>query len=261
MSEEEVKRKKWKKIRSICLLSIQRQYSHLSDAAVADKLGMSRATFNRIKNDENNIPTPDNVVKLLAGSKNKSLVWDAIGLINGHFKNMAEEVQEDVPSNKSPTNKKILETLEMEALFNIKENFIVYELASLSKGTTEGQICRVLGTKGSRAVDTLIKKNIIFQKNDKYHAYDKSILVRNNNALKRQLEIFLGFYDPSSCMEEKGNCLVAFSDGLNEDALKRLQEEYSRHYRNIEEIYRDPESSGKFPSFSGGFCDVLDRIT
>ena len=261
MSEEEMKKKKWKEIRSICLLSIQRQYSHLSDSAVADNLSMSRATFNRIKNDENNIPTSDNIVKLLVGSKNKALVWDAIGLINGHFKKMAQEVQEEAPTKKAPVNRKILETLEMQALLNVKENFIVYELASLFNGTTDEQILRVLGNKGLKALGTLLKKNIIFQTKDKYHVYDKSILVRNNNALKRQLEIFLGFYDSSSCMKEKGNCIVAFSDGLNEDALKRLQEEYSRHYRKVEDIYRDPKSLGKIPSFSGGFCDVLDRIT
>ena len=256
MTEQERKLETWKGIRTICMLSLGKKYSHLSDGAVANKIGISKPTLNRIKNDENNIPTPDNIVKLLAGSESKGLVWKAMELINGRFKVMAEEAMRE---DRASLDGKTLETLEMQALFAKRDNFIVYELTSLKKGASKDQILRVLGDKGLKAADALLKRNLIFQEKDRFHAYDKSILVRNNEALKRQLKIYLDFYDPSLFTEEHGNSILAFSEGLNENGLKLLQEEFAKHYNKLEEIYRDPKNSGKLLSFCGSFCDVLDR--
>ena len=258
--ETKERQKKWQEVRSICLLGLKRIYSDQTDKAIAEKIGIPRATFNRIKNKNDVIPTPENIIRLLVGSDNKNLIRDAMEFISDDLLLLSET------NNGSNLDKKIrfrqsrvLESIELQELLAKKENFIVYEMASLKKGANQKQITKILGHKGSKSIKVLREKGILFKKGGNLHTTDKGLLIRNNDALKNQLTILLDFYDPSLFREETGNSIIAFSDGLNENALKLLQEEFTRHYNKLKDIYRNPKNLGRLVSFSGGFCDVLNR--
>ena len=249
------KKEKWNKIRNICFLDLSKTYTDLTDRQIADKSGISRATFNRMRNDKHHIPTPENVVKLLRGSNNRSLLWDAIELVDGEFKKLADEMEKE----KDTMENKILESYELKVLFNNPLIFIAYELASLKKGASEDRLIRVLGVKGLKAMEKLIKKELVYKRKGRFYAVEYGVLMRDEEALKNQLQAYLKHYEPNSFQKEVGNFIAGFSDGLTKEALQLVEEEFCRHYNNLKEIYRNPDNVGSFPSFSGIFCDVLDR--
>ena len=253
---ERVRGEEWARIRRICMDDLARLHANMKDGQVADRIGMARPTYNRIKNDENHIPTPDNIVRLLKGSENEELATDAVALLNGELGKMLKDM-ETLPS--SPLDKKIIEDYRLKNILSNKNNFIAYELASIKGGTSEDRLLRVLGTGGIKAMDLLAREGIVQKKGDgRFHVREYGLLHRDLDELADQARIYGKLYDPSMA-DEDGNYLYTFSDGLNKKALRMVKDEFCRHYANLKSIFRNDDNRGTYPAYAVGFTDALDR--
>ena len=77
MIVNEVEYKNWSEILNKCLKDLKAKYPEESETTLAESIGLSRATFNRIKN-EKKLPRLDNIIKIIIGSGNIDFLSKAL---------------------------------------------------------------------------------------------------------------------------------------------------------------------------------------
>ena len=259
---KEGKENRWGEVLRVCMDELEKMYPDMNDAQIADKIGMPRPTFNRLKNGkfrgETPVPSEGNIVKLLSGSGNAALAADIPGcILNEAIRGMLVS-KASTEGADTDADGKFLANTKMERLFKKSENFLAYELAAKKGGADEGQLVRILGRKGIKAAEELRKCGIVYREGGRYFVERAGILVRNYDNLKNQIRILLEHYDTEH-FGKKGNYLHTFSDGLNEEGLAAVRDVHCRYYRELKSVYRDKGFRGENLSFSGAFGDVLDR--
>ena len=71
----------WESIFSKCLNDLKSKYPQKTECQLANIIGISRATFNRMKNDAK-VPQMENMLKLLIGSGNIQILNHAVNLVD-----------------------------------------------------------------------------------------------------------------------------------------------------------------------------------
>ncbi len=236
------------------MLDLRRNHPNLTDGEIADKIGIARPTFNRLKNDRGNLPSMDNMIKLMKGSHNEKLIGEVISLLNEEMGTMLAKNN----ASAHPAENKILEDYELESLFQDHNVFIAYELSSIPEGTTEKQLKRILGAKGIKAINLLAKKGIVYPRGKRFFVRNQGLLVRNHKSIKEQIGLYVKYYKPDY-FGKAGNYVYSASSGLNEMGLQAARDLMCETYQKIKNIYRNPKFQGRFFSFVGGFCGLLDH--
>ena len=253
------KQKQWREMLAICMLDLKQLNPYLNDGEVADKIGIPRPTFNRLKNSNkkgsSNVPSESTIIKLLVGSNNESLVSTFPDLVeNGIGKAL---IGNATKNGETPNmDDKFMEDDELEHLFKDRDVFLAYELASIKNGTDKERLLGVLGSPGVKAMNILVKKGIVYQEDGRYLVKKFGLLVRSYEQLKKQLKVYVEHYRPD-LFGKKGNYLHAFSSGLNDEGLKAIRNIHCEFYKKLKQAYRNKEYRGTRLSFSGGFCDEL----
>lgn len=179
----------WEPILTKCLIDLDKMYPKLKESQIAEKVSITRGTFNRMKN-KRKLPQLDNVLKLLIGSGNSSLLNQAISLVDsdlGKSLNVALEV------SMKEQNKKLLDS-ELEEILNDRDVFISYLLASMTNGTNKEQLIQTLGSIGPDSIQKLMEKGIVSQEGDTYKVCNSGTLVRSFGSIKRHLSTYAKFY-------------------------------------------------------------------
>lgn len=241
----------WESIFTKCLNDLQSKYPQKTECQLASIIGISRATFNRMKNDAK-VPQMENILKLLIGSDNINILNHAVNLVD---KGLGEKLKKAMEVSLS--EKKILaENKRLEALFENRDLFITYILCDKNSGATKDEVISALGPIGLECLNTLVDKNIILKLNNNYYLKEKGTLVRGFSSIKYHLATYARFYRP----EHVGlniNYAHSLSEGLNKEGIQLAHEAHRDFHKTIKNIYRNPEYQGNITSFSVAFCDTF----
>ncbi len=244
----------WEDILAKCLGDLEKMHPNLKEAQIAEKIFISRASFNRIKN-ERKLPNIDNILKLLLGSKNTDLIEKAISLVDSDLgKNLGNVFKVSMKEK----NKKLLDD-ELEDLLHDRNNFVTYLLCDLPNGTSLEQVSEVLGTLGLSSLKLFLEKDLLTVKNGIYKIKNSGILVRSFSSVKRHLKTYANFYRPEHAGYER-NYIHSLSGGLTLEAQKKVQMIHRKAHEELQKIYRDENNIGDIPSFSVAFCDTFNSM-
>ena len=241
----------WENLFNKCVSDIKGIHPGFNDGQIAKLMGISRATFNRMKN-EPRTPQLENMIKLIIGSNNIGLLGQAVNLIESGLGEKLRNAME-VSLNEKEV---IAETKKLETLFENREVFVTYLLCSKNNGTSRDEVVTTLGSLGEDALKILIEKNIIFSFENKYFLRQKGNTVRSFDSIKFHLPTYARFYHQSHVGQEK-NYVHSLSEGLNANGLKATSLAHKEFHKRIQEIYRDPQYQGDIPAFSVAFCDTF----
>ena len=232
-----------------CLCDLKDRHPGLSDGQIADKIGVSRPTFNRTKNEQK-IPRLDNLVKILMGLGSHENISRALETCDDELRTKILSVL----SISLKEEDKIMGDKELEEVLNDRDAFIAYLLADLPSGTNEVQLVEVLGNAGLLAIKKLKEKNIVIKKNGRYELSLKGTLIRSFESAKHHLSTYSRFYR----VEHQGkNYLHSLYEGLNEKGVEKIRMAHKEFHETLRKIYRDKNNQGNVPSFSVAFCDTL----
>ncbi len=245
------KLEQWRQVRKICLRDLKQKYTNLKDGQIADTIGISRPTFTRIKNETNHIPSPTNVLRLLKGSDNLNVIHDYADLIAG-------DLREILLNGEDEGRRKFVPNSNLEIMLKDELTFLAYELASSETGITKRSILKVLGDRGLKAIEELLKEEFLYENGGRYFTVDNGILSRSKADMKLQLAIYAKQYN-HKLFGKLGNYMLGISEGLNKQGLQAVQDQFVKHYEALRAIYREPANKGESFSFAGGYCDVLNR--
>ena len=243
----------WDTIFRKCLTDLKEKYPKFNDGQIAKILGLPRATFNRMKNEEKT-PKLDNMIKVLLGSGNIDLISNAVELIeNGLGKKLRSALEVSLSEKEI-----ISENKRLENIFEDRDVFTAYLVADKKNGSTKGEVLSILGDRGSNAINTLVEKDLAFIANDKIYIKKNGHLVRSFGSIKYHLNTYSRFYKPES-IGTKRNYVHSLSEGLNSKGLLATQEAHKKLHREIQKIYRDDQYQGDIPAFSVAFCDTFSH--
>lgn len=243
--------KTWEQILSKCINDLQGRYPRLKDAQIADRLDIPRATYNRIKNEQK-LPRLDNLIKVVIGSGNTTILSEAIALLDKGLGNSLKSAL----SVALKEDQKNLADDELETLLDNRDVFIAYLLTGLPNGTDKSQLVEVLGSSGLGAIKTLLNKNIATEKDSRYFMKSDGIIIRSFDSIKHHLSTYSRFYKTEHVGKEI-NYAHSLSGGLNREGVKRSQEAHRRFHEEMQSIYRDKSNEGEIPSFTVSFCDTF----
>jgi len=246
--------KTWEEILSKCITDLKDRYPRLKDGQIADKIDIPRATYNRIKNEQK-LPRLDNLIKVVIGSGNTTILSEAIALLDKGLGNSLKSAL----SVALKEDNKILADNELESLLENRDVFVAYLLSDMPNGTDKIQLIEVLGNSGLEAINILLKKNIVTEENSRFLLKTQGTLVRSFDSIKHHLNTYSRFYKTEHVGEER-NYAHSLSDGLNKDAIKKVQDAHRRFHEELQNIYRDDSSRGNIPSFSVAFCDTFTSL-
>jgi len=245
----------WDNIFEKCLTDLKEKYPKLNDGQLAKLVGIPRATFNRMKN-ENRIPKLDNMIKVLIGSDNIDLISDAVELVESGLGKKLKSALEISLNEKEV----IAENERLENIFENRDVFVTYLLCNRKKGASIDEILNVLGDIGLESVNILIDKDIAFKMNDRIYLKRSGILVRSFKSTKYHLNTYSKYYQTENVGADK-NYIHSLSEGLNEDGLKATHIAHKKFHEEIQRIYRDEKYQGEIPAFSVAFCDSFIKST
>lgn len=240
---------KWDDIFNKCLSDLKEKYPKFNDGQLAKIIGIPRATFNRMKN-EDSIPQLDNILKVLIGSDNIDLISNAVELVeSGLGKKLKSALEISLNERES-----IAETERLEAIFEDRDVFVTYLLCNRKNGAEVSEIVNVLGEIGLNAIEILIDKELAFKMNNKVYLKKNGILLRSFKSVKYHLNTYSKYYQTENVGTDK-NYAHSLSEGLNEEGLRAARHAHKKFHEDIQNIYRNEKYQGEIPAFSVAFCD------
>ena len=244
----------WEKILSRCLKEVRGRHPNLNDVQLATKLGIPRATFNRIKNEQK-IPRLDNIIKLVMATGNMEMLAEAMAISSPEIGDKIKEIFLITSAEEG----KIWADSELESLLNDRDVFVCYLLADVPSGTTEAQLLKVLGDTGPKAMRILLDQGLVIQKDDRYFLKSEGTLVRSFGSIKHHLNTYARFYKTEHVGKER-NYVHSLTNGLNQEGIRKAREAHKAFHNELRKIYRDKNNQGDIPSFSVAFCDTFTSI-
>tara|TARA_B100000925_G_scaffold290838_1_gene277052 strand:+ start:3598 stop:4380 length:783 start_codon:yes stop_codon:yes gene_type:complete len=254
MIVDEVEYRNWSEILSKCLQDLKVNNPSKSETSLAESIGLSRATFNRIKNDQK-LPRLDNVIKIIIGSGNIEFLSKALSFHSEDLGNSIGKVLEVALKEKQKTSPSI----EIQKKLKDPDYFIVYLLCSISKGVTPHLIKEIVGTRSACIIKDLLERDAIFFHNGKYHLKKMGITIRSFEDFHHHLPTYSKYYQPSHVGKERNYC-HSLTDGLNEMGIKEIRKAHKNFHLECQNILRNSSYHGDIPYFSVAFCDSMTAL-
>ena len=237
----------WETMFSKCLQDLKKKFPTYSESQIAEQIKISRATLNRYYN-ESSKPSLDNYLKVIVASGNHNLVQESMGLFDDVLKVALTEEKKEIASS------------ELEALFENRDVFVVYMMASNSYGVTRAQILDVLGNAGIEALNILLKKELALEEEGRICLKQReAVVLRSFGSIKYHLDTYSKFYKTEH-VGKKRNYAHSMTDGLNEEGIHALQNAHKAFHAEAQKILRDDKYKGLTPVFSVAYCDSLTSI-
>src|SRR5574343_1797578 len=179
----------WQEVFDHCLKTLRDRYPNFSEAQLADISGIPRATINRQKNHPSK-PNLENYLRALLCSGDSALIKKGLGLYDESPGSPVKKVLEISLMEE----KKKFAQIDLETLFENRDVFIAYLLASQNSGVTFDQIKNVLGSPAQDSINTLLNKDLIKEDNKKYFIDGENILIRSFESIKYHLNTYTRYY-------------------------------------------------------------------
>lgn len=242
----------WETLFEKCLQDLKGKFPKFSESQVAEEIGVPRSTLNRFYN-ESAKPNLENYLRVIKGSGNGHLLSKAMGLFDKDFEDVLEVSFKEQNAE--------MTTEALEKLFENRDVFVVYLLASHDSGVTSAQIKDVLGSRGLEALEVLLQKQlvVVISENVFRLAQGSKTLIRSFEGIKYHLDTYSKFYKTSH-VGKKRNYVHSLTDGLNADGIVALQDAHRTFHGEVQKILRDDKYKGSTPMFSVAYCDSFTSI-
>ena len=244
----------WDQIAVKCLNDLKEKYPRYNASQIADEIGIARATFNRINNSKK-LPRLANILKLLIGSGNSAMLEKAMAL---HDKELAPLLKSTMTVSFEQENKIVFDEM-LEKLFEDRDIFVTYMLASSNDGVSKENLINVLGNIGLEAVATLLDKSVIYELDGVYKTTSDAMVVRSFDSVKKHLSTYARFYKTEH-VGMNWNYVHSYSNGRNLQGVEKIRDIHRRYHKEIQDAFNDKALEGDIPYFSVGFCDSFTSI-
>ena len=254
MIVNEVEYKNWSEILSKCLSDLRNRYPEESDTSLAEHIGLSRATYNRIKN-EKNLPRIDNIIKIIIGSGNIDFLSTALSF---HSKDLAETIG-NVLEVALKEKQKISPSVALQRKLKDSDYFISYLLCSMSKGVSIKVVKEIIGSKAENIISDFLDFDLIFCHNDKYHLKASGVTVRRFDEFKSHITTYAKYYSPQHVGKKRNYC-HSLTEGMNQTGLDKVREAHKKLHQECQSILRDSKYHGDIPYFTIAYCDSFSTL-
>lgn len=237
----------WRSLFESALKDLKTKFPNFSEAQIAEKIQIPRATLNRYYN-ESSKPSLDNYLKVIIHSGNETSIEKAMELYDNVFKVSLKE-----------NNKKFV-TPELDQLFEDRDLFVTYLLASHELGITENQLFDVLGSCAKTSLATLLQKNLLVEKENTFYVNEGAkSLIRSFESIKYHLNTYTRFYKTDH-VGHKRNYVHSLTEGLNQNGVEALQAAHRTFHESVQNIMRESSHKGDIPMFTVAFCDSFTSL-
>ena len=245
---------KLEELLSRCFDDLKARNPHLNESQISKKLGLTRSTFNRIKNVKAS-GRFDNILKIIIGSGNPECVLEFLKIYDPE---LAEKMSGalSVASKESDLR---WEDGELERLLASPSHFVAYLLSALPNGTDKRQLMEVLGMSGIDSIKALMDKGLVEERAERYFLKDEDKMARSFESIKYHIPTYAKHHRPGDQTPNRGY-VHSLSDGLNREGLKALQKSHRKFHQEVSQIYNNENYRGNIPSFSVAFNDTFTKI-
>jgi hypothetical protein len=244
----------WQEVFDHCLKTLRDRYPNYSEGQLADISGIPRATLNRQKNHPSK-PSLENYFRALSSLGDPKLIEIGLALYD---ESPGSPMKKVIEVSLMEGKKKFVQ-IDLERLFENRDIFIAYLLASQNSGATFDQIQNVLGSPAQDSINILLKKDLIKEDNRKYFVDGENILIRSFESIKYHLNSYARYYKTEHVGKEM-NYIHSLSEGLNREGQKNLHELHKKFHNEVQTLMRDPKNIGDIPAFSVSFCDTFTTL-
>ena len=251
--EQDLSNQSWQDIVSKCLNDLKVRFPNHSESQIADRIKISRSTFNRLGNEEKR-PMLDTFLKLIIGSGNghglkeaivkfdKDLGLDVLNVL---------QVPLEYPGTRGDN--------ELDDLFQDRDVFVAYLLASMGHGTDRAELVEILGNSALESLKVLDRAQLLCYEGEKIHLINKAPITRCFESVRYHLTTYAKFYKTEHVGKTR-NYVHSMTDGLNQQGIEKLQALHRKFHKEVMEVLREPENKGHTPMFSVAFCDSFNSI-
>ncbi len=139
---------------SDCIRSIKKSYPNFSSAQLAQRMGLSSSTFNRIENREIKKPTFAYALKIVREACGEEKVQT---FIKNHYPEMYSDFEKTYPGNADAE----FVPLEAEAFFQDASTYEIMVMATTTNGLTRKIVSEEFGNRGLQILEKLIDKGVL----------------------------------------------------------------------------------------------------
>lgn len=233
------------------LLGYRRERPHLSLRAIAKNSGCNRYFLNKLI-DENDISDSIDLNQVLILSQfvtGRSSVKEAIEASGSAIK----EALEKIFNPEYVSSKQISLRMSRVDLYDTY-NYFVLVLASYARGTRTDFVSKILGFRGVQALKRLLKDDIVVERNGRICLKEGNEFTLSHEIMKQRIPDYLKYHSFDRCYQQK-NFIHIYSEGLTEEAVKKVYELHSRMNRDIQNILMDKNNHGEVPFFTFACMD------
>lgn len=233
-----------------CILELKERYPNYSSSQIAQEVGISQPTFNRIENGQGN-PTFVTISKLLSATGKYHKIADVINMV---YPNISEKIQLDYSHNEETP----IMGGDFAKFFSISDYRNIILLASTRSGTTRNEIRSEYGIQGINKLDKLLTLNILTEVRGIIKANEEKISFDQQILKECTLDCINENYDAEKFGSNQ-NWLSFQTESVNkEKAMTLIIKKLQKTYKEIkEEILYSPEYFGNDKIFISMVADSL----
>lgn len=149
---------------------------------------------------------------------------------------------------------------ENESLYDFlasKDHFPVMMLASNEGGTTKEEIASVFGRKASLPTEQLLDATVLREINGRIVLSQDAVGITSKAVARTNLSAMLDAIDPGNDEIPYTSNAYTYTQGLNEDAVKKADEIIKDAHDKLYELLSDTKNHGNILWFSGVLSNVL----
>lgn len=228
---------------------------NLSIRAIAKKSGVNRYFLNKLLDISDTNPSLDLnqvliLIKYISGEKSIS---DAI---DSSSKDVKKALSRVFSIDYQQKNKVIHSHIYDKVDLNNKTVYFVLVLATYRFGTKRLYIQKILGERGEKVLDHLLKDEILVEENDRIKLKHGTDFTYDFEIMVKRIPDYLDYYDHNRNGSGE-NYIHIVSEGISKEALREIRKIHYSAYKQISKIISNEENLGDIPFFSFACMDKL----
>lgn len=234
-------------------LNYRSERPHLSVRSISKLSGVNRYFLNKLLvNEDNQNPSNLDLNQVLLLSKfisEKNSLSEAINSSNREIRDTLSKIF----NFDYLLKKEISPKLTHVDLYDTNIYFVLV-LASYVKGTKREFVKKILGYRGEQVLRKLLKCDIVTEKRGRIFLSEGNEFTLSVDVMKQRIPDYIKYHNFNRGLKQK-NYLHVYSEGLNEEAVKKIFKVHEQADHEIQKIISDKESHGDVPFFSVAFMD------
>lgn len=234
---------------SDCIRSIKKSYPNFSSAQLAQRMGLSSSTFNRIENREIRKPTFAYALKIVREACGEEKVQT---FIKNHYPEMYKDFETTYPGNADAE----FVPVEAESFFQDANTYEIMVMATTTNGLTRKIVGDEFGNRGLQTLDKLIEKGVLKEEHGKFTLGTK--VNAGQETVKKLLQNLINTSYDLSLFGTHKNWLSLQYESVNSDiVIPKIRNVYINANKEIREILNAPENAGNDVVWAGLVMDSL----